>query len=209
MNAPMILLAALIGYLLGSVNASLVIGKVIYKTDIRQYGSGNAGATNALRTFGRRAALMAVAGDALKGILACLVGSMLAGDSDISGATVHVGACVGGMTAVIGHNWPVYFGFRGGKGVMTSFAVIAFLAPLSALISAVLFLVLVAIWKMVSLGSLAGAISFPVAAACLGEPPLLVLTGVFLALLIVIRHIPNIRRMLDGTEKKLGQGKTA
>lgn len=144
----MLVLSAVIGYLLGSVNTSLVVGKLIYNTDVRQYGSGNAGATNTLRTLGKTAALLVVIGDSLKGILACLMGRWLAGETS---AGVYAGEYLAGIMAVIGHNWPLYFGFRGGKGVMTAFAVALMLSPMAALICLLLFIVTVAITRYVPL----------------------------------------------------------
>jgi len=196
----MLVLSAVIGYLLGSVNTSLVVGKLIYNTDVRQYGSGNAGATNTLRTLGKTAALLVVIGDSLKGILACLMGRWLAGETS---AGVYAGEYLAGIMAVIGHNWPLYFGFRGGKGVMTAFAVALMLSPMAALICLLLFIVTVAITRYVSLGSMIGGAAFPAVAWLTDGNPYLVLTGVLLAVLIIFRHASNIKRLVDGNEKKL------
>lgn len=196
----MLVLSAVIGYLLGSVNTSLVVGKLIYNTDVRQYGSGNAGATNTLRTLGKTAALLVVIGDSLKGILACLMGRWLAGETS---AGVYAGEYLAGIMAVIGHNWPLYFGLRGGKGVMTAFAVALMLSPMAALICLLLFIVTVAITRYVSLGSMIGGAAFPAVAWLTGGNPYLVLTGVLLAVLIIFRHASNIKRLVDGNEKKL------
>lgn len=196
----MIILSAVAGYLLGSVNTSLVLGKLFYKKDVRQYGSGNAGATNTLRTLGKTAAIMVVVGDFLKGILACLIGKWLAGETSDG---VYGGMYVAGIMAVIGHNWPLYFGFKGGKGVMTAFAAVLMFSPLAALICLLSFVLVVAITRYVSLGSIIGGAAFPLVAWILGEQLFLVLTGVLLALLIIFRHSSNISRLLDGNEKKL------
>ena len=195
-----VILSAVIGYLLGSINTSILVGRVFYKTDVREHGSGNAGATNTLRTLGGKAAILVVIGDSLKGVLACLIGRWIAGEL-MPG--VYAGEYLGGMFAIIGHNWPVYFGFKGGKGVMTSFAVVLMFSPLSALICLAGFMVVVALTRYVSLGSIVGAVLFPVTALLLGEPPLMVVVGIFLALLIVFRHISNMKRLLAGNEKKL------
>ncbi|HOK42777.1 MAG TPA: glycerol-3-phosphate 1-O-acyltransferase PlsY [Thermoclostridium caenicola] len=195
-----ILLSAVAGYLLGSINTSLVVGKLFYKKDVRQYGSGNAGATNTLRTLGKTAAAIVVVGDLLKGILACLIGRWLPGET---AAGVYGGEYAAGIMAVIGHNWPLYFGFKGGKGVMTAFSVVLMFSPLAALICLLAFIVIVAITRYVSLGSIIGGAAFPLVAWLMGEPLLLVLTGVLLGLLIIIRHASNIRRLLEGNEKKL------
>jgi len=196
----MILLSAIAGYLLGSVNTSLVVGKLFYKKDVRQYGSGNAGATNTLRTLGKTAAAIVVAGDLVKGILACLIGRWLAGEAD---AGVYAGEYLAGIMAVIGHNWPLSFGFKGGKGVMTAFAVALVLAPASALICLAVFIIVVAMTRYVSLGSMVGGAAFPLVTWIMGEPLFLVLTALLLAILIVARHSSNIKRLVEGNEKKL------
>ncbi len=195
-----IILAALAGYLLGSINTSLLVGKLFYKTDVREHGSGNAGATNTLRTLGKGPALLVVVGDLLKGIIACLIGRYLAGEL-IPG--VYAGEYLAGMAAVLGHNWPIYFGFKGGKGVMTSFAVVLMFSPIAALLCLVGFIIIVAFTRYVSLGSMVCALLFPIMAFIFDEPLLMVLVGTFLALLIVLRHSPNIQRLLAGNEKKL------
>lgn len=196
----MIVLSAVAGYLLGSVNTSLVLGKLFYKKDVRQYGSGNAGATNTLRTLGKTAALLVVAGDFVKGMLACLIGRWLAGETS---AGVWAGEYAAGLMAVIGHNWPLYFSFKGGKGVMSAFSVAVMLSPFAALICLSGFILIVAVTRYVSLGSMVGGIAFPVMTWILGEPLFLVLTAVLLAVLIIFRHFSNIRRLVAGNEKKL------
>ena len=144
-----IIFSSLIGYLIGSVNTSIIIGKLLYKADVRDYGSGNAGATNALRAFGKGAALAVIVGDLLKGILACLIGRYVFGEIN-PGSGIFLGEYFAGFFAVIGHNWPVYFGFKGGKGVATSFAVILMFSPVAALICLGAFIVIVAITRYVS-----------------------------------------------------------
>lgn len=197
-----IIFSSLIGYLLGSVNTSIIIGKIIYKIDVREHGSGNAGATNALRTLGKGAAAAVVAGDFLKGILACLIGRYVFGEIN-PGSGVFLGEYFAGFFAVIGHNWPAYFGFKGGKGVMTSFAVIIMFSPVSALICLGAFIAVVAITRYVSLGSIVGAILFLVIAFLLKEPLPMMIIGTALVALIIIRHSANIKRLINGNEKKL------
>ena len=196
----MIILSAVAGYLLGSANTSLILGKLFYKKDVRQYGSGNAGATNTLRTLGKTAALLVVAGDFVKGMLACLIGRWLAGETSAGG---WAGEYAAGLMAVIGHNWPLYFSFKGGKGVMSAFSVAVMLSPFAALICLSGFILIVAVTRYVSLGSMVGGIAFPVMTWILGEPLFLVLTAVLLAVLIIFRHFSNIRRLVAGNEKKL------
>jgi glycerol-3-phosphate acyltransferase PlsY len=200
-----IILSGIIGYLLGSINSSIIIGKLFFKTDVREHGSGNAGTTNALRTLGKGAAVAVLAGDLLKGIIACIIGRYLAGET-VPG--VYAGEYLGGLFAVLGHNWPLYFGFKGGKGVLTSFAVVLMFSPKSALICLAVFIIIVAITKYVSLGSIVAGILFPITALINGEPAFLVVVGTLLAILITVRHSSNIQRLLAGNEKKLSFKKT-
>ncbi len=198
------ILSALAGYLLGSVNSSIIVGKVLHGQDVREIGSGNAGTTNTLRVFGKKAAVLVLAGDILKGVLACLAGALL--DRLLAGQaadSLGIGMYIAGFTAVVGHNWPLYFGFCGGKGVLTSVAVLMMFAPLPALCCLGVFAVAVLIWKTVSLGSILAAISFPVIALLFREPIQLLVVGTLLAILIVARHHGNIRRLLAGTETKI------
>lgn len=195
-----IVFSSVIGYLLGSVNTSIIIGKLVYKTDVREHGSGNAGATNVLRTFGKKAALAVVAGDFLKGVLACLIGRYVFGEIN-PGSGIFLGEYFAGFFAVIGHNWPAYFGFKGGKGVMTSFAVILMFSPMAALICLGAFIVIVAITRYVSLGSMLSAILFLI--ILFNEPLPMLLIGTALVALIIIRHSANIKRLFAGNEKRL------
>ncbi|NLN63998.1 MAG: glycerol-3-phosphate 1-O-acyltransferase PlsY [Clostridiaceae bacterium] len=196
----LIILSVVAGYLLGSLNASLIVGKVFYKKDIRDYGSGNAGATNMLRTFGKGAAAAVFALDFLKGILACGVGHLLVGYIPDLG---WAGMYLAGFAAVIGHNWPIYFGFKGGKGVLTTFAVILYMSPIPALISLAIFIIIVSLTRYVSLGSIVGAISWPIVSIFFALPVLLLVTAVLMVLMIIIRHKENITRLFQGTEKKI------
>ncbi len=199
-----LILSALAGYLLGSANSSIIVGKVLHGKDVRDAGSGNAGATNTLRVFGKKAAILVLAGDILKGVLACLAGSLIGRFMTGNGIDELFGSMyVAGFTAVLGHNWPVYFGFRGGKGVLTSAAVLMVFAPLPALCCLAFFVASVLIWKTVSLGSILAALSFPVFALLFHEPVQLLIVGTLLAILIVARHHGNIRRLLAGKEPKI------
>jgi acyl phosphate:glycerol-3-phosphate acyltransferase len=199
-----LILSALAGYLLGSANSSIIVGKLLHGKDVREAGSGNAGATNTLRVFGKKAAILVLAGDILKGVLACLAGSLIGrymaghGISELFGSMF-----VAGFAAVLGHNWPLYFGFRGGKGVLTSAAVLMVFAPFPALCCLAFFAASVFIWKTVSLGSILAALSFPLFALLFHEPAQLLIVGSLMAVLIVARHHGNIRRILSGKEPKI------
>ncbi len=182
------------GYLLGSINTSLIVGK-LYGIDIREHGSGNAGMTNTLRTVGRKAALVVLAGDALKSVISCLAGLILAGE---------YGAIAGGLGAVAGHNWPVYFKFKGGKGVLTSFTAVLFLDWRIGLILLAVFAIVLLISRYVSLSSICAAAFFPVSATLLGRGAVFVVFSLIIALLIILRHQSNIGRLLNRTESRLG-----
>ncbi len=200
--------AAVIGYLIGSINTSIIVGKIA-GVDIRKKGSGNAGATNALRTMGKKAAIIVALGDVLKGITACLIGMFLTGEVENIG---NPGLMAGGVSAVIGHNWPLYFGFKGGKGILTSLAVVFMMDWRMALLLLGVFIIVVAVTRYVSLGSIIAAALIPVVALI---PPLRH-SGIFfafalvLAVLAVARHGSNIARLVKGTENKFsfhGKGK--
>lgn len=193
------LIAAALGYLLGSLNSSLIVGK-FYGVDVRQHGSGNAGATNTLRTLGKTAAIIATFGDMLKGFIACIIGWYLTGEN---------GIMAGGVAAIAGHNWPLYFKFKGGKGILTSLAVLLFMDWRIALILLGLFIIIVAVTRYVSLGSILASALFPLVAAIpvFGHEMLFVAFAALLGIMAVIRHHSNIRRIVSGTESKLGSKK--
>jgi glycerol-3-phosphate acyltransferase PlsY len=207
-----VVLALLVGYLLGSANTSLIVGK-FYGVDVRKHGSGNAGMTNTLRTLGKLPALLVIIGDLLKGILACVVGYYIfksglnAAEPDGLKEHIALGVLAGGTGAVLGHNWPLYFGFKGGKGVLTTFAVILMAAPIQGLILLGIFLVVVALTRYVSLGSITAAAVFPFLTAFMGKEPEYIVFAVFVALLVILRHGSNITRLIKGTENKLGHKK--
>lgn len=197
MQAFLTVLAGVAGYLLGSANSSLIVGK-FYGVDIREHGSGNAGMTNTLRTLGKKAALLVLFGDILKGILSYLIGLALAGS---------VGGMAAGTCAILGHNWPLYFRFKGGKGALTSIAVLFMMNAEIALIILTVFIIIVMITRYVSLGSITGAALFPVLAIAFGQSTGFVIFAVAIGFLVIFRHRSNIKRILNGTESKLDLGK--
>ncbi|MFZ5986304.1 MAG: glycerol-3-phosphate 1-O-acyltransferase PlsY [Bacillota bacterium] len=202
-------LAAFIGYLLGSANTSLIVGR-FYGVDVRKHGSGNAGMTNTLRTMGKLPALLVIIGDILKGVLSCVIGYYILKDagSIVSFSGVgdidNMGLLAGGIGAIVGHNWPLYFGFKGGKGILTTFAVVMMSDPLIGLILLGIFIIIVAITRYVSLGSIIAAALFPVAAGVLSGDMIFVGFAGVIGLLAILRHHSNIGRLLKGTESKLG-----
>lgn len=198
-------LSALCGYLLGSVSFSIILSRLRYRDDIRRHGSGNAGMTNTLRTYGKISAVLVLAGDAAKGAAAAWIGWKLGG----SAAAVYLA----GLFAVVGHMFPLYFSFRGGKGVATAAGFILGSRPLLLLALAAVFLLVVVLSRYVSLGSITVAVLYPLAMAWVtrGGGTLLrpeALCALLMAALVIWAHRSNIGRLLSGTENKLG-GKKA
>lgn len=186
-------------YLLGSVSFSILMAKWLKKIDIRQHGSGNAGATNTLRVLGKGPALAVFLLDIAKGVAAVLIGRWL-GDEQ----WVQV-AC--GLAAIIGHNWPVFFRFKGGKGIATTIGVVAILAFVPSLIAGAVAIAAIALTRYVSLGSLLFALLLPIMAALFAVDTYVVWGAVVIALLAFYRHRSNIKKLVTGTENKLGGGK--
>lgn len=201
----MLILVGILGYLIGSANTSIIVGKV-YGIDVRQHGSGNAGATNTLRTLGKKAAIIVSLGDVAKGVVACIIGAFIAGDAmGIAG----LGLMVAGVSAIIGHNWPIYFGFKGGKGIFTSLAVVLMMDWKIGLLLLGVFILVLLISRYVSLGSILASALFPVVSLIPTfdkSIPFLIFATI-LAALAVYRHIPNIKRIAAGTESKMGSKK--
>ncbi len=190
--------AFIIAYLLGSINTSIIVSKLFKSSDIRTRGSGNAGATNTLRVLGKKAAILVVVGDALKGVLAVLIAKYIAHITSVSEAQY-----LAALGVVVGHIFPLYFGFRGGKGIMTSIAVVFCLNPLMALILFVIFVVLVFIFNYISLASVVCSVCFPVLVLIFesGNTAFLI-SAILMALLAVLKHSSNIKRLINGTESK-------
>lgn len=187
-------LILLIGYLLGSFNFATFISKRKYKDDIRSHGSGNAGMTNMMRTYGTKAAALTLIGDILKTVLAALIGYLIMGKA---------GAYVAGLGAVIGHTWPLYYGFKGGKGVATAIAMILSTEPLVGLILIIVFVAIVASTKFISLGSIMGALLYPIFLSNFGSIGIVELICCFaVVILLVYNHRTNIKRLLNKEENK-------
>lgn len=188
-------LALICGYLLGNISTSYIIGRLTKNIDIRRFGSGNAGATNTLRVLGLKAGIMVFLVDILKGMVAVFIGFILAGTP---------GGMISGAAAVAGHIWPIFLGFKGGKGVATSFGVLIVLFPLVAFIMFVVFVLLVGTTKLMSLGSIVVALLLPILLILFGYELYFLFYGLFLSSLIVYLHKANISRLLAGKENKIG-----
>lgn len=193
----LLILAAVIGYLMGSLNSSLIIGK-FYGVDVRHHGSGNAGMTNTMRTLGKKAALFVLLGDAVKGIVAFLAGYYICGGNPNG----QLGGMLAGTAAILGHVWPVFFGFKGGKGVLTTLAVVLMMDWPIALGLLGVFIVILLLTQYVSLGSMIAVFLFPIAAGVFGRSAETIVFAAIIAALIIIRHQANIQRLLKGTESK-------
>ena len=187
---------AVIGYFLGGLNGAIIWSGYFYKDDVRTCGSGNAGTTNILRTFGKKAAAIVFLFDILKGVLAVILGRAIGGT---------YGSYLGGFFSVIGHNFPVYFGFRGGKGIATSLAVMLTVAPIEALIAFAIGILVIFATHYVSLGSILGAFLFGFLSAFRGDDLWFRIFAVGTAVLAILRHAGNIKRLINGTERKLGK----
>ena len=200
-----VLIAAL-SYLLGCFSTGITISRA-QGVDIRSKGSKNTGASNVLRVLGLKSGLITFIGDFLKAALSCLIGYLL-----LPGVTFGVagfGTMLGGLFAVLGHNWPVFYGFKGGKGVACSAAVVFFVSPLWGILAIVLCLIVIAVTRYISLGSMTLMFLYMVfmCVAHWGEWVVCLFT-VILFLLCVWRHRANIQRLLKGTENKIGQKAT-
>lgn len=208
------LICVLIGYACGLFQTGYIYGK-LHHIDIRQHGSGNAGTTNALRTLGWKAGAITFLGDFLKCIVAVLIAYVLFGKTHKD--MFELLAMYAGMGAVLGHNFPFYLNFKGGKGIATTAGLLLAVNPKVALIAMATFIVVVAVTRYVSLGSIILVIIFAVGMIVKGEilgtsligTELYELYGlsIFLAVLAIYRHRANIKRLLNGTENKLSFGK--
>jgi len=183
-------------YLIGSIPFGVIVAR-FYKVNLREQGSGNIGATNALRVMGRKAGIVTLLGDMLKGSVAVYLAMRFGG---------YETALVAAAAVVIGHDFSVFTGFKGGKGVATSFGVLLALEPLLTLAALVIWIATVAIFRISSLGALVSFIAVPLIVMLNNQSgrPLLILT-VFLTILIFFKHMENIGRLLKGEESRIGQ----
>lgn len=196
-------LVAALAYLIGCFSTGTIISNA-QGVNIRNEGSKNTGASNVLRVLGLKSGLICFLGDFFKAVLACWLGSII-----LPGSTFGIarfGTLLAGLMVIIGHNWPVFYGFKGGKGVACSVAVIFFVDPLWGIISIVLCVSVIAITRFISLGSMTMLLSYMIlmCIAHWGEWFTCLFT-VILFVLCVIRHRSNIGRLLNGTENKIGQ----
>ena len=201
------IIVGLVAYLIGSISFSIIISKKMAGFDVREKGSGNAGATNMLRSVGKKAAALTLLGDALKGAVAILFAVIVGRIAQNSDKALLVQ--IAGIAVVVGHTFPIFFGFKGGKGVATSLGVLLMTNLKIGLICLVFALVLMALTKMVSMGSVGAAILFPVLVLFINtnfivsEGSGYLVYSIILAVLVAFNHRSNIQRILNGTENKL------
>ena len=200
----------IIAYLIGSVNFSVLISKKVAGFDLRERGSGNAGTTNTLRTVGKKAALATLLLDILKGLvavgIAILMGKII---KDVKYPAMLVQ--LAGIFVIIGHTFPVFFGFRGGKGIATSLGVLLLINWQIGLICLTFAIVLMVLTKMVSVGSIAAAVLFPILTLYIGKAHFIVegktlsyvVFSIAMAVIVMYNHRENIKRILSGTENKI------
>ena len=185
-------------YLLGSINFAIIISGKKYKQDIRDHGSKNAGMTNMMRTYGKKAAGLTLLGDALKAVAACLVGYVLIGS---------LGAYIAGLFCILGHIFPIFYRFKGGKGVVTTAVAILMCNPIVFAILFLLFVIIVLFTKYISLGSVVCVMLYPllldsISRIFTGHPTPYVVFAMITAVVVVVKHWGNIKRLAEGKESK-------
>lgn len=203
------IIVAIIAYLIGSISFSVIISKKMAGFDVREKGSGNAGTTNVLRSVGKKAAAITLVCDVLKGVVAILL-ALLAGViiKDLDKALL---VQLAGVFVIIGHTFPVFFKFKGGKGIATSLGVLLIINWQIGLICLVFALLLMALTRMVSVGSIAAAVLFPVLVLFINQNYIVaessnwsyLIFSVVIALLVIFNHRTNLKRIFTGTENKL------
>lgn len=196
----MALVYLVLAYIIGGIPSGLIIGKGFYHTDIRQYGSHNTGATNAYRVLGPIGGLAVLIMDVCKGLLGVYLGETAG--SAMPEYQVYF-MIAGGLLAIVGHSCSVFLKFKGGKGVATGLGVILYLAPLETVLVFIVWAIIVALTRIVSLGSIIGAILVPILMFVFDEPVGVIVFGFCAAVLVVVRHKENIVRLLQGKELKV------
>ncbi|MGI5895247.1 MAG: glycerol-3-phosphate 1-O-acyltransferase PlsY [Candidatus Merdivicinus sp.] len=206
-----LVLSGFFAYLIGSVNFAIIVTRLFAKKDIRDFGSGNAGMTNVLRTLGKGPAALVTIGDFCKGMLAVLIGHLILGL--LNGGVPFYADYLIALLVMLGHCFPVFYGFRGGKGILVSAGVILVLDWRVFLIVFAVFMVVVLLKKIVSLASICTAVAFPIATlvvALLDNSPYVLwdtLSAILIAAIVIFMHRGNIKRLLNGTEKAFGKKK--
>ena len=201
------IVVAIIAYLIGSINFSVIFSKKMAGFDVREKGSENAGTTNMLRSVGKKAAAITLICDILKGVVAILIAMFIAWAFKVENASLLVQ--IAGIAVVLGHTFPIFFGFKGGKGVATSLGILIMSNWQIGLICLVFGVVLIALTRMVSLGACAAAVLFPVLTLFINEHYIVsqgssyLIYSIILAVIVLFNHRSNIQRILSGKENKI------
>ena len=199
------IVVAILSYLIGSINFSIIISKKVAGFDVREKGSGNAGTTNMLRTVGKKAALITLVCDILKGVISILLALLIGKIAKEANNSILVQ--IAGILVIIGHTFPIFFKFKGGKGVATAVGVLLTTNWQIGLICLIFGLVLIALTRMVSLGSITAAILFPILVFFIKTNYIIegnyFIYSLIIAVMVVFNHRENVKRLLSGTENKL------
>ena len=198
-----IILSLVLAYLFGSIPTAVWIGKAFYDIDVREYGSGNAGATNTFRVLGKKAGIPVLLIDCLKGFVAVKLALLFTEEPISHAAFVNYHLALG-ISAVLGHIFPIFAGFRGGKGIATLLGLMLAIHLQGAVISLLVFLIVFMVTRFVSLGSMTAALSFPFVIVLLFHTtvPSLIVFSMFIAILVLITHQKNIERLVRREESK-------
>lgn len=199
----MYIAVAIIAYFIGSINFSVIISKKVAGFDLREKGSKNAGTTNMLRTVGKKAALVVLICDILKGVIAILIAKLMT-----SGENQAIGVQIAAVAVVLGHTFPIFFGFKGGKGVATSIGILLVINWQIGLICIVYGVLILLLTRMVSLGSITAALLFPVLTIFIrthyiADGAGYTIFGIIMAIIILFNHRSNIKRLNEGTENRI------
>ena len=202
------ILVAILAYALGSINFSVLISRKMAGFDVREKGSGNAGTTNMLRAIGFKAAIITLICDVLKGVIAVLIAFWIGNMSQTADKALLIQ--IAGILVVVGHTFPIFFEFRGGKGIATALGVLLVTNWKIGLICLVFAVILIAITRMVSVGSMSAAVLFPVLTLFIGDNFIVTQVGIkyfiyslILASFVIFNHRENIKRIMNGTENKI------
>ena len=201
------IIVAIIAYLIGSINFSVILSKKMAGFDVREKGSGNAGTTNMLRAVGKKGAALTLLCDILKGVVSILIAMFIGWAFKVENQSLLVQ--IAGIAVVIGHTFPIFFGFKGGKGVATSLGILIMTNWQIGLICLVFGIVLIILTTMVSLGSCTAAVLFPVLTLFISENYIVsqgsgyFVFSIILAIIVLFNHRSNIKRILSGTENKI------
>lgn len=196
-----VIILAIIAYLVGSIPTGIIVAKILGAADPRTVGSGNIGATNVGRAGGKAAGIITLAGDVLKGFLIILLAFYIFGNSPKE-------VSIAGLSVFLGHLFPVFLKFKGGKGVATALGVFLAIGPLQAVFALVLFIIIAAIFRYVSVGSIIAAASIPVFFSFFTSTQPYIPLATIIAVFIILKHSGNIKRLIQGTENKIGRKKS-